>query len=138
MSDTVHTKYLYCSVGTNSLTDVNGYKADVPVFFYKDTIQIIWQINDANRVGVNLTGGTFTFNIAGSYNTAHLVTFTSFDVTNAATGSISCVVDMDQAGILALVNGLITHDAYAALWMTLGGTDYCLVNFKCQIRNIIY
>ena len=135
-----HQKYLYVNTSTTSLTTSTGYKTDNPTFFYKDTMNLNWQINDASGVGINLTGGTFTFVLAGQYNGVPLLSVAdgNFTKTGIATGSISCICNLNQGAIGTLVDLIATENAYMALWCTLSGVDYCLVASSVTIQNIVF
>ena len=140
MSLTYHTKNLYVDTTNTKLVTSTGTKIDDPVFFYKDNLMLNWIIRDNNQSAIDLTGGTFEFKIAGEYNDEILVIIADGDFvkTGIAVGEISCPVDMDQGAVLTFVDLLLSNDAHASLWMTLGGVDYLLVAFNPTIRNIIF
>ena len=135
-----HQKYFYINTGNNSLTSSTGFKVDNPTFFYKDTMNLNWQINDVTGTGLNLTGGTFTFVLAGAFNGIPLLTVSdgTFIKTGIATGSISCVCDMNQGAIGTFVDLVASKSAYMALWCDLSGVTYCLINSQVTINNIIF
>lgn len=137
---TYHNKTLYVNSANTSLITSSGAKADQPVFHYKDQIQITWYIQDSTKAAVDLSGGSFEFKIASGYNTTPMVTvtnasFTAIDLTN---GTMSCIVDMDNAAVLAFIDEIQQDTSYAALWVTISGVDYCLASFTVMVKNLIF
>jgi len=137
---TRHIKSYSVNSSNSNLTSSNGSKVDTPEFFYKDNMRINWTINDATKTAVNMTGYTFTLKLAGSYNGTPLLTVSnsSFGAINLSAGTMYCLVDLDQADILAYITGVASKTAYCSLWATKGGIDYLLAGFSLTLKNIIF
>jgi len=141
---TRHNKVHFLNTSITTLTTSNGSKADTPIYFYKDNMLLRFFVNDNNGTGIDLTAATFEFKIAESYNTTPFLTVSNSDFiladwvdSNITLGKICCRVDMNQAAISTYLNATQQKNAQAALWMTLGGINYCLVSFPFILKNII-
>ena len=137
---TYHTKNFYVNSSNSNLTTSGGFKFDTPTFFYKDTVKMVWNIQDENQDPVDLSGASFELKIAGTYSTTPLLTVDngSFTAINITQGKMYCIADFNQADILTFLNLVKSKTAYASLWCSVGGSDYILANFTFNMRNIIF
>jgi hypothetical protein len=140
---TLHAKALWVNTSNTALTTSSGYTTDNPNFFYRDQVILHWNINDANGDGIDLTGGTFRFKMAGQYDSELLIDVTTFNLSDWVSsditqGKICCRLDFNTNTIKTFLDGEKEQSALCSLWMTKSGVDYCLVSFSCKIRNIIF
>lgn len=140
MSVSYQNKTFVVNTSTNTLVSSNGSKVSTPDWPYKSQVKALWYIQDASGTGIDLTGATFELKIAGTYNSNVLVTVSnaSFTPVSIATGVISCIVDMDKIAVRNWVDLEQSKPVYTALWMTLGGVDYCLASFSATVSNLVF
>jgi hypothetical protein len=140
MTTTYHIKSLTVNTANSILTSSTGTKIETPTFFYKDNLRLNWQINDGNKLPVDMTGFTFTLKLAGDYNGTPLLTVNDGDFTDISisTGNFYCIADLNQAAILAYLTDDSSQTAYCSLWATKSGIDYLLANFTLTLKNIIF
>jgi hypothetical protein len=137
---TTHNKQLFVNATGTSLTTANGSKANVPEFFYKDSMLLNFVIQDSSGDPIDLTGATYELKMAATYNGTPLVTVSNSDfiATDPANGLIACNVNMNQAAILAYISPDASKTAHVSLWAVISGTNYCLASFSVIINNLVF
>ena len=141
-----HTKDFFVNASITKIVSSTGTSVlTVPSFNYKDQLLLRFTITDSTGAAVNLSGGSFEFKIVSSYSTQNtLVTsanskFVSGDWGSWSTsgGKICCRVDMNQAAVLTYIDNVKSKVGYCGLWATIGGVNYLLAQFNCNVANII-
>jgi len=140
MTITYQNKQFYVNNSKTLLTTSNGAKVANPVFYVNSDAMLNWQIIDADGNTVDLSTGAFEFIIKTNYNGATLLDVPdgSFDSSGAAIGAIKCEANFDQAAIRTFLSNSASETAQCGLWCTIGGIDYLLVAFECNLFNTIY